>query len=113
MGGDMREEKLALFRRYWSFIWIDFQQVCCCKIWSKQQSYNNDNYFGFIVTLLNWHNISKKNIAALCTLSMILPLIFMTLGVYWGNMYLAALGFGLLFILIPIMIKILPKLKKE
>jgi len=54
----------------------------------------------------------KKYLAALISLSLILPLVVMTIGMYLDNIYLGAFGFGLMFILIPIMIKILPKYKK-
>jgi hypothetical protein len=55
---------------------------------------------------------SKKYLAALGTLSMIVPLAIMTIGIYLNNMYLGAFGFGLIFILVPIMIRIISK-KKE
>lgn len=54
----------------------------------------------------------KKYLAALGSLSMVLPLVVMTIGIYLDNIYLGALGLGLMFALISIMIKILPKYKK-
>ncbi|MBZ9688506.1 hypothetical protein G9F72_019440 [Clostridium estertheticum] len=55
----------------------------------------------------------KKYLAALGALSMVIPLVVMTIGIYFDNMYLDALGFGLLFVLIPIMIKIISKYNKN
>jgi hypothetical protein len=53
----------------------------------------------------------KKYLAALCTLSMLIPLIFMTIGMSIGNVFIVFIGLGLLFLLIPIMINFLNKYK--
>ncbi|AOR23447.1 hypothetical protein [Clostridium taeniosporum] len=47
----------------------------------------------------------KKYLATLIALSLIVPLLVMTIGMYLDNLYLGVFGFGLMFILIPIMIK--------
>lgn len=49
---------------------------------------------------------SKKYLAALWVLLMLIPLVVMTIGIYLDNIYISSIGFLLIFILIPIMIKI-------
>ena len=82
--------------------------ACAC-IWSPWMS-----SAALSISLLALAGIvyKKKYLAALGSLSMVLPLVLMTLGIYLDNIYLAALGLVLMFVLIPIMIKILPKYKK-
>lgn len=70
---------------------------------------------GLAIAILIFAGIvyKKKYLAALGALSMLLPLAVMTIGMYLDNMYLASFGFALLFILIPIMLKVLAKYTKK
>ena len=50
---------------------------------------------------------TKKYMIALGAFMMILPLVVMTIGIYLNNLYISGIGFLLIFILIPIMIKVI------
>lgn len=54
----------------------------------------------------------KKYFGALMSLSLVVPLAIITIGMYIDNLYFASFGFVLMLILIPVTIKILPKYKK-
>jgi hypothetical protein len=49
---------------------------------------------------------TKKYLAALGAFMMIMPLVVMTIGIYSDNIYISAIGLLLIFIIIPIMIKV-------
>lgn len=53
--------------------------------------------------------LKKKYIEAIAVLSMILPGIMIFIGIYKDSILLTAAGLLLVFITIPIMIKVLPK----
>jgi len=55
----------------------------------------------------------KKYMVALLSLFMVLPGIIMLIGIIIDNLYLGGIGLILLFVGIPIMIKIIPKLKEK
>ncbi|AOR23452.1 hypothetical protein [Clostridium taeniosporum] len=48
---------------------------------------------------------SKKYLAILWALAIAIPSIVMAIGIYLDNIYISSVGFLLIFILIPIMIK--------
>lgn len=52
-------------------------------------------------------------IEVIACLSFVLPLILMVISMYIDNLYLGLIGLILLFVLIPIMIKIYPKYKNS
>ena len=55
----------------------------------------------------------RKYLGALYMLSIVVPLLIMTIGMYLENVLIGLIGLGSLFILIPIMVKVLPKWKKR
>lgn len=57
--------------------------------------------------------IRREYIIAVCSLSMIIPLVLITIGVYLDNVIVDFIGIGLIFILIPLMIKFLKRYKNN
>lgn len=55
----------------------------------------------------------RKYFEALLMLFIILPVIVMTIGMYIDNIYFASVGFVLIFIIAPIMVKIASKKKDK
>lgn len=69
--------------------------------------------FALIVSVVGLVGIvyTKNYLAILGALMMILPLVVMAIGIYIDNIYISAIGLLLIFILIPMMIKV-TKVKK-
>lgn len=69
--------------------------------------------FALIVSVVGFVGIvyTKNYLAILGALMMILPLVVMSIGIYINNIYISAIGLLLIFILIPMMIKV-TKVKK-
>lgn len=72
-------------------------------------------YGALFISLLGLAGIiyTKKYFAAIACISMIIPLIVITIGTYLNNPNLSGIGLILLFILIPIMIKTLSKYEND
>lgn len=55
----------------------------------------------------------KQYITAIMLFIMIIPLIVSGIGLYLNNMDLVGLGILLIFIILPILIKVIPKMKRD